>query len=155
MDDADMRKTAKSQLQQVYWLDKRIDQDMIRLDQLRKTVVSLGAMDYSKPIVQSSHGNSTEHLIARIVDLQADINREIDALVDLKSRIADQIDQLGNDAYCAVLRYRYICLFRWEDIEARMNYSHGHVMRIHKRALQAYGEKMRLNETSACSTMVL
>ena len=154
MDDNELRKQARKHLDQIRWLDRRSDQDIIELDQLRKRAVSLGATDYSRVIVQSSHDNSMEHIIAKIVDKQDNINRRIDALAELKKAISNSIETLEKPDHRTVLRYRYICLCKWEDIADRMGYDKRHVLRIHNSALRAYGEKMSLNVTIDCGTMI-
>lgn len=154
MDDNELRKQARKYLDRIRWLDRRIDQDIIELDQLRRRAVSLGATDYSRVIVQSSHDNSMEAIIAKIVDQQAAINQRIDLLAETKTAISAEIDQLEKPNHRTVLRYRYICLCKWEDIADRMGYDRRHVTRIHNGALKAFGEKMSHNVPLQSATMV-
>ena len=155
MDDNELRKQARKHLDCIRWLDRRIDQDIIELDQLRRRAVSLGATDYSRVIVQSSHDNSMEAIIAKIVDQQTAINQRIDLLADTKSAISAEIDQLEKPDHRTVLRYRYICLCKWEDIADRMGYDRRHVSRIHNSALKAFSEKMSHNVPPEGATMIV
>lgn len=155
MDDNELRKQARKYLDRIRWLDRRIDQDIIELDQLRRRAVSLGATDYSRVIVKSSHDNSMEAIIAKIVDQQAAINRRIDLLANMKAAISAEIDALEKPDHQTVLRYRYICLCKWEDIANRMGYDRRHVSRIHNSALKAFSEKMSHSVPQESATMIV
>ena len=154
MDDTELHKQARKYLDRIRWLDRRIDQDIIELDQLRRRAVYLGATDYSRVIVQSSRDNSMEAIIAKIVDQQAAINRRIDLLAETKTAISAEIDQLEKPDHRTILRYRYICLCKFEDIADRMGYDRRHVSRIHNSALKAFGEKMSHNVPLQSDTIV-
>lgn len=77
-------------------------------------------------------------IVDRIADLQAEINREIDNLVRLKTEIRSKINALDDYRYIAILTEYYINCQRWEDIAESMEMSVRHTLRLHGEALQAF-----------------
>lgn len=78
--------------------------------------------------------------VARIVDLKAEINRDIDRLVDKKRDIAAKLGKLTDRRYYAVLFRRYLLFETFEKISCEMNYSWRHVCSLHGQALEAFQE---------------
>ena len=71
-----------------------------------------------------NHATSTmEEAIAKIIDLQSEINRDIDRLVDLKQEITATIKTVDNNEYQTILEKRYLCFLSWEKIAVDMGYS--------------------------------
>lgn len=154
MDDNELRDRAHQYLYSIRLLDQRIDQEIIQLEQWRQKALSVGATDYSRVIVQSSHDNTMENIVANIVDMQGRINAQIDALVQLKEEASALIDQLEIPIDRSILRYRYICLCSIDDIANRVGYDKRHVIRLCNRGLKALGKKMSPNVTSECGKLV-
>ena len=75
-------------------------------------------------------------MIAKIIDMQEEINSDIDALVDLKRDIMRTIREIEDPEAQTVLELRYLCFKRWEEISVIMNYSVRRVYQIHDEALE-------------------
>ena len=73
--------------------------------------------------------------VAKIIDLQAEINHDIDTLVDLKREIVSVIKSIENLEYQTLLEKRYLCFLPWEQIAVDMNYGIDNVFKLHKKAL--------------------
>jgi DNA-directed RNA polymerase specialized sigma subunit len=78
-----------------------------------------------------------EDTIAKMVDLENEINEDIDALVDLKAEIMRRIKRVENTEYQTILELRYLCFKRWEEISVALGYSMQHLFRLHDEALEA------------------
>ena len=74
---------------------------------------------------------------AKIADLTAEINREIDRLVDLRREIEKTISAVQDDTLRELLRFRYIDGEKWETIAIKMHYSFRNVLIKHGVALSA------------------
>jgi hypothetical protein len=127
--------TIKEYLSQARYLDMRINskiQQVASLNELAtKCTVTLTGMPRNP-----NHSTSTmADAVAKIVDLQAEINRDIDALVDLKTEITGVIKAVSNPEYQTILEKRYLCFLSWEQISVDMNYSMQYTFRMHDRAL--------------------
>ena len=82
-----------------------------------------------------------EDTIVKIIDLQEEINRDVDKLVDLKKKIANSIFALKDKEEQTVLEKRYLCFESWEKIAVDMNYSIQYCFNIHRNALKSIDMK--------------
>jgi len=132
--------TPKQYLRQAYRLNELINSHIREVEQLKLLSTSVPSTDFSKERVQGGKlpGDRISNIIAKIVDLEKQINDEIDRFVDLKKEIHDAVDNVKNVNEQLVLRYRYIEFLTWEQISERMNYSIMQVHRIHSNALRNF-----------------
>ena len=88
-----------------------------------------------------NHATSTmEETIAKIIDLQAEINRDIDRLVDLKKELFSTIKAVGDTEFQTILEKRYLCFQSWEKISVEMGYDLRWLYRLHGKALDVVRE---------------
>ena len=73
--------------------------------------------------------------VAKIVDLEQEINEDIDRLVDIKQETMNLIDLLDDIVMRTVLERRYLLHETWEVIAEKMGYSCRHITRLHTEAL--------------------
>ena len=73
--------------------------------------------------------------VAKIVDLQAEINHDIDVLVDLKREISSIIKAVPSSELQTLLEKRYLCFQSWEQIAVDMGYSMHHLYKLHNQSL--------------------
>ena len=135
--------TPKEYLNQAYWLDRRIDSKLEQLSALRDTATKTTAVMDGEVVSHTRNVHSLQDVIAKIIDMQEEINSDIDALVDLKRDIMRTIREIEDPEAQTVLELRYLCFKRWEEISVIMNYSVRRVYQIHDEAL----EKLTVPET--------
>ena len=135
--------TAKEYLQQLHKIDVIINQRIQQKAELRERIFGIGSLDYSKDRVQTSAsgGASYERDIARIVDLEAEIDRMIDDYVDLKHKIIGEIQALKNSKYIEILYKRYVEGKRLEAVAVEMGYAFQYTVQLHGYALKEFSEK--------------
>lgn len=131
--------TVKEYLGQAYRLDQRINSKLEQVASLNdlamKCTYTLTGMPHNP-----NRGTSTmADAVAKIVDLQAEINRDIDRLVDLKREMVRLIKAVDNTEYQTLLELRYLCFKTWEQIAVDMGYNVRHVYRIHDEATEKIG----------------
>lgn len=118
-----MTVTAKEYLSQVRKIDIMINYKQKQLDELQHTADSITANASSERVQNSGTQDRVGQIVAKIVDLQNEINRDIDRLVDVKREVMDVVDQL--DPTCIeLLTKRYFDFKTWEQIAAEMGYSY-------------------------------
>ena len=127
--------TAKEYLSQARYLDLRINSKIQQVAALNDLATKATSTLTGMPR-NPNHATSTmEETIAKIIDLQAEINRDIDTLVDLKRNLSATIKAVGNTEYQTVLEKRYLCFQSWEQIAVEMGYDLRWLYRIHGKAL--------------------
>lgn len=77
--------------------------------------------------------------VEKIVDLQEELNKDIDKLVNLKKEISAAIKAVPSVELQTLLEKRYLCFQTWEVIAVEMGYSMHHLYKLHNHALTIYG----------------
>ena len=135
--------TAKEYLSQAHRLDQRIDAKIAQVASLNDLATKCSATLTGMPR-NPNHGSSTmADAVCKIIDLQDEINRDIDRLVDLKREIVSVIKSVEDTEYQILLEKRYLCFHTWEQIAVDMHYSGKWVQKLHDRALDVVEKIMK------------
>ena len=131
-------------LKQVELCDRNITNKLEELSHLKSMILKVTAT--WKQDVTSGGTDSQDKLgeaVAKIVDLENEINREIDSFIDKTREVSAVIQQVKDPDQLAVLHKRYFLYHTWEQIACDMNMSYRNVCYIHGKALQAVEELMK------------
>lgn len=133
--------TPKEYLQRVRRLDVRVDQKVTELELMKKYPINASAWGEEK--VQTSPSQDGVYLlVARIMEAQEEVNREIDNLIDLRQKVIREIQSLQNVVYEQILYKRYIEYKDLQEIAKEMNYSYDRLKHLHGMALLCFGGKV-------------
>ena len=127
---------AKEYLSQVMYIDQRIDTILEQVMSLREAATKATATLSDMPRPDSPNVRSMEDTIVKIVDLENEINRDIDRLVDLKAEARRLIGQVKEPDQQLVLELRYLCYKPWSEIMVELGCSEPTVYRLHGEALK-------------------
>lgn len=127
--------TAKEYLSQAKFLDQRINSKIQQVAALNDLATKATSTLTGMPRNPNHATSSMEEAITKIIDLQAEINQDIDTLVDLKRDLSATIKAVGNTEYQTILEKRYLCFLSWEQIAVDMGYDLRWLYRIHGKAL--------------------
>ena len=144
---------AQKYLKQVKLYDTHIDNKVQELDRLKGVATKVTT---SLSLVPGSGSGSQDKLgdaVAKIIDLQAEVNQAIDVYVDKKREVCNLIGKIQDPDQLAVLHKRYIQYKHWEQIACEMGYTYRNVCYIHGRALQAIKELMKEGATNEHGTV--
>ena len=125
--------TAKEYLSQAMYIDQRINSKLEQVMTLRETATKATATLSDMPRSDSPNLQSMENTIVKIVDLENEINRDIDRLVDLKAEVRQLIAALENPEQQLILELRYLCFKQWSAIMEEMGISETSVYRMKSR----------------------
>ena len=126
----------KDYLSQAYRIDQRINSKLAQVMSLRDLLGKATGTLSGAPKAATPNPHSMEDTIAKMVDLENEINEDIDALVDLKAEIMRRIKRVENTEYQTILELRYLCFKRWEEIAVDMGYSLRRLYELHDCALE-------------------
>ena len=127
--------TAKTYLSQARYLDMRIKSKLQQIDSLNELATTCTSVLTGMPRNPSASVSHMADAVCKIVDLQADINHDIDMLVDLKKEIMGVIKAVANPEHQTLLEKRYLCFLSWEKIAVDMGYDLRYIHKLHTRAL--------------------
>lgn len=127
--------TTAEYLGQAYRLDQRIDAKIAQVSSLNDLATKCTATLSDMPRNPSRSPSKMEDAIVKIIDLEDEINRDIDHLVDLKRELVEVIKAVNNNEYQVLLEKRYLCFHTWEQIAVDMHYTVKWIIKLHKKAL--------------------
>ena len=128
---------AKAYLRKIELLDAHIHNKISDLEALKSLVTKVTAT--ISPVCVSGSGNQDKmgDAVAKIIELQDEINRKIDQFVNLKREVSDLLERIEDPDQVKVLHKRYFEYKPWEQIACETGYSYRNVCYIHGKALQA------------------
>lgn len=133
--------TPKEYLEQAIYLDQRINSKLTQVENLRSLATKVTTVYSDSPRSPAPDCQRLEKTIAKIVDLENDINKDIDTLVDLKKEITETINEIPDLRQRTILEMRYLSFRTWEQIAVDLSLDLSWVHRLHGRALKKISEK--------------
>ena len=130
--------TAKEYLSQARYLDARINTKIKQLEALNTLATSATSVLTGMPHSPNKATSKMADIVDKIVDLQAEINRDIDALVDLKGEMRSKLEMVPAEDYKAIVEMRYLCFMSWEQIASNLGLSVPYTYKLHDRALKGF-----------------
>ena len=93
-------------------------------------------------------GSPIERPMDKVLEIDAEINREIDELQIVRQEIRAALNQLEDENLKLLMEYRYIDGLTWEQIAVKMHYGFQWVCKLHGRALN----RLRIKEAIESDT---
>ena len=128
--------TAQEYLEQARTLDRQIDSKLMQLSLLRDLSTRTTAAMDGEVVSHTRNVHSLQDTIAKIMDMEREVNADVDRFVDLKDDISAQIRCIDHVNERLVLEYRYLCYLPWTDIAKRLDCSERNVFLLHAEALK-------------------
>ena len=116
-------------------LDREISRKVEEVLRLRANLEKVTSVLTPEPKGGGSIYPKQEDYITRIADLEADINQDIDQLLNIRKEIVTTIEAVEDDRERLLLQYRYLDGYTFEWIAAEMKYSWRQIHRLHSQAL--------------------
>ena len=104
------------ELSQLYYLNREIERDQERLEQLRTSVSAPGAPNYDGMPKSPSFENRLERYIAEIVDLEAIIQAKITQCLHERNRLERYIAEIPDSLTRQIFQLRFINGLTWVQI---------------------------------------
>lgn len=133
--------TTKQYLNQIDRINRMVNNKLAEIYQLKTMVCSISVSANEDKVQSSSDKDKLGSAVAKIVDLENEINKAIDIYVDKKERIVSQIDSIKDIMEYRVLFSRYIEYKTFEQIAEDNDYSVRQILRIHGNALVEFEKK--------------
>ena len=131
----------KEYLSQVSRLNKMINNKLSEISQLRELSVSISAIGNDEKVQTSPNFDKIGTAIAKIDELESNLDKMIDEYLVKRERIIAQIDTMEEESVYQILFSRYIEKKTFEKIATEMEYSWRQIVRLHGKALQQFEKK--------------
>lgn len=130
----------KDFLNRIKKIDLLIDVKLKELSALKDRLTNITVNTEREKVQTSMVGDKFADTIAKIVDLENEINTDIDVLVDYKSQARKLIERLDDDVQKVILYDRYFRGCTFEEIAVGIGYTWRWTCKLHGRALQKLNE---------------
>nr|DAH21310.1 MAG TPA: Protein of unknown function (DUF1492) [Bacteriophage sp.] len=137
--------TTKDYLNQINRLNRMINNKISEISQLRELAYSVSSIKNEEKVQTSIKPDSIGCTIAKLEEMEKDIDRTIDEYRDKKCKIISQIDGMEDENYYNILFSRYIEKKSFELIATEMSFSYRNITRLHGKALKAF--ELKYGET--------
>ena len=138
--------SAKEYLLSIKRYDTIIDANQREIDALYALITRVTPVLKTDVVSGSGNQDKIGNAIAKITDLQNELNRDIDHFVDLKREAAAKLGKVTRAEYYEILHKRYFEYQSLEQIAVSMNYTYRWIRRLHGRALNVFGKIMNEEE---------
>lgn len=128
--------TAREYLSQAYRLDSRINSKIDQVSALNDLATKCTSNITGMPKAPRQGQSTMADAVAKLIDLRAEINRDIDRLVDLKGELMRTIKTVDDIDCQLLLEGRYLCYKSWEQIAVEMGLRVRRIYDIHNTALE-------------------
>ena len=129
----------KAYLRQYIDAGRRARRLLEEIEAQRALMVSVRALTYDD--MPHGSGDNTADLANIVVKIEAlfrDLQKEVDHEMEVRQRIASDINRMGSETEKNVLYYRYILGMKWETVANKMHLAERWVFEIHGRALEHF-----------------
>ena len=144
---------AKEYLERIKWLDVLINskqEELTALEAIAKRVTPV--MKQGGGTGGTGNHDRLGDAVAKIADLQDEINRNVDIFVDMKREAAAMLKKIKRADYYKVLHKRYVMYESFEKIATEMDITYRGVCYIHGRALQAFDKVLEEHRSTESTT---
>lgn len=125
----------KEELKDLRVVSKIIDSKNRQLAQLKRYCTTIKSFDYSKEKINGGKKQDFSDTVDKIIDLENEINKDIDDLIDKKIKMNDFIKSVLAGNEYAVIQMRYFEELNWLEIAIKLNYTEINIYKIHGKAL--------------------
>lgn len=127
------RRRAKRFMEQVLYLDRRVEAMLERAERSRARLERVTAV-YGPRGGGGSRADWTD-IVAAVMEDDRRLNEEIDRLVDVKEEVRRAIREIGDGELMALMEMRYLNGMGWQQIALRMHIDKRTATRLHAKAL--------------------
>lgn len=133
--------TTKQYLSRFQRINQEIDGNLAEIFRLKTMAMSITVAQKDVNVQSSGESDRMASAVAKIVDLEREIDEKIDGMKVSREKMISQIAQIDNDMEYTVLYQHYIQNLTFEKIAENSNYSIRHIFRVHGNALQSFEQK--------------
>lgn len=126
---------AKLFLRQLRKLDRMIENKLIEKDQWKNIASGTSSPALGEKVQTSSNPQKMADAVCKYIDMEYEIDKYIDTLVDAKNDVINVIEQLDATEY-DILHKRYVQYLELVDIADMYGKTYSWVTTVHGRALQ-------------------
>lgn len=134
---------AKAYLKQVKLFDTHINNKLAELSRLKDMLLKITSTLKDDVVSGSRDQDKLGSGVARIVDLQKEIDKAVDEFVDKKQEIRAVVDKIEDADQLDVIYKRYFLYETFEQIACELHMTYRNVCYIHGKALDTIQQLLK------------
>ena len=138
---------AKEFLSGAFRMDQQVQSKLEQIEALRSLAEKMTIRITRDPVSRTPDPSGMENTVIRILEAEEELNRRIDALVEMKMRIGRVIEQVRDPTLRLILEKRYLLFERWDEISIDLDFTQRWTLMKHQDALDAVQEILDREET--------
>jgi DNA-directed RNA polymerase specialized sigma subunit len=142
--------TAKEYLSQLIAMDNAINRKQQRLATLRDVAMNTTPNYADEAVQRTREKNPLENIMSKIVDLDREIDEDIDALVDFKAEVWEQLDKMQDERQKRILWLKYAERKSGKFVAEDLGLTQRHIRRLHTAAMENF-EKVFIKNKNVLS----
>ena len=127
---------ARAFLSRAGLLELQVQSKLMQLESLKSLACRVTAVYDAEPVTHSRNPAQMQDVIVRIMEVEEDLNRRIDTLVEMKLSIGLTIDRVQDSLLRLILEKKYLDFMTLDEIGAEIHYSSRWMRVLHHRALE-------------------
>lgn len=127
--------TANHFLGQYISAEKVINSKLAELSRLR-ALAQNATLAFENDRVQTSPSDRLGRIVAKIVDLEREIDEDVDRLIEKRKEVKNTISSVEDDRLRNILEMRYLAGKKWREISEDLMLDYRWVLRLHRKALK-------------------
>lgn len=132
--------TTKEYLNQISRLNRMINNKLVEIQQLRDLACSISAINLEDRVQSSPDFDKIGSKMAKIDELERELDETIDSYADIKNRIIEQILMMKSEKHKEILLDKYINFKSISEIAADFNMTERGCKKAHKKAIEEFEE---------------
>ncbi len=134
------------------WLNRgwALDREITALESAKRRAYDRCVSGVASVSGAPGGGGASDGGLSRYADFAAQVDAQIDKLIDIKQEIAAVITEVPDTTLRTLLTKRYLNFEKWEKIAVDLDRTLRWVMRLHGRALQAAEKILKENANRPC-----
>ncbi len=138
---------AKEFLSGAFRMDQQVQSKLEQIEALRSLAEKMTIRITRDPVSRTPDPSGMENTVIRILEAEEELNRRIDALVEMKMRIGQVIEQVRDPTLQLILEKRYLLFQRWDEISIDLDFTQRWTLMKHQDALDAVQKILDREET--------
>lgn len=130
--------TTKQYLKQIERLDLMIENKLSELYNLKNMAVSIGSPSNNDRVQSSSSYDKIGDKVAKLVDMESEVDKLVDAYIATRKKIISQIDAMENKNSYSILTDVYVKRLPFKQIFIKMQISERRMYRLYNIALKEF-----------------
>ena len=135
--------TAEKFLQQIERADRVIDNKLSEIYRLRCLATSITVPTDREAIQTSGVSDKVGNTVAKIIDLENEIDDLIDEYIDVRQRCIKVVEALSDPLQYTVIHKHYVQYKSFVEIAEEENYTYQWILRVHNKALKEISEILK------------